>query len=136
MAKKKAAQFEWLKIMYVFNIVIAGGVGLCILIIPDHMKSIVPFSGDSVTYSILGSVFLTFGIFAILGLREPLKFTPILLFQVVYMAIWLIAAALPLLVTGKFPSNHTPTIVLFTLTIIGDIIAIPFKNVFSKKSGA
>ena len=132
MAKKKAPQFEWLKVMYVFNIVIAGGVGLSILIVPNQMKSIVPFSGDPATYGILGSIFLVFGIFGILGLWSPLKFAPILLFQLIYMSIWLIATVLPLLFTGKFPANHTPTIVLFLLTIIGDAITIPFKEIFSK----
>lgn len=134
MAKKKAAQFEWLKIMYVFNIVVAGGVGLCILIIPNQMKSIFPYSGDSATYGILGSIFLAFGILGVLGLLAPLKFVVILLFQLIYMSIWLLTAVLPLLVTGKFPAGHTPTAVLFILAIIGDAIAIPFKQIFSKKS--
>lgn len=134
MVRKKVPQFELLKIMYVFNIVIAGGVGLCILVIPNQMKSIFPFSGDSITYSIMGSIFFVFGIFGVLGLLSPLKYVVILLFQLIYMAIWLLAAALPLLIMGKFPARHTPTAVLFILAIIGDLIAIPFKQIFSKKS--
>ncbi len=135
MAKKKGVQSEWLKVVYVLNIVAAGGLGLCILVIPNQMKKIFPFSGDPVTYGILGSIFLTFGLFAALGLREPLKFVPVLLFQLICMVVWLAAAVLPLLLTGKFPSNHTSTVVLFTLAIIVDASAIPFRQILSKKSG-
>ncbi len=135
MVKKKGVQSEWLKVVYILNIVAAGGLGLCILIIPNQMKKIFPFSGDPATYGILGSVFLSFGLFAALGLREPLKFVPILLFQLTCMVIWLVASALPLALMGKFPSNHTSTVVLFTIAIVVDATAIPFRQIFSKKSG-
>lgn len=134
MAKKKGVQSEWLKVVYVLNIVAAGGFGLGILIIPDQMKKIFPFSGDPVTYGILGSIFLSFGLFAVLGLREPLKFVSILLFQLTCMVVWLAAVALPLLITGKFTPSHTSTAVLFIIAIIADAIVIPFRQIFSKKS--
>ena len=132
----QGVRWGWLKVMYTVTIVIAGVYGLCIIFVPEQMKSIFHTSCDQIPYGILGSVFLAFGLLAILGIREPLKFVPILLFQLTYKVVWLVGVILPLLITGRFPASHTPTVVLFVLIIVGDLIAIPFRHVFAKQSGA
>ncbi len=81
MAELKGVRYGWLKVMYMVTIVMAGGYGLGIIFAPDKMKTIFHASCDPVPYGIVGSVFLAFGFLAILGLRAPLKFVPILLFQ-------------------------------------------------------
>jgi hypothetical protein len=91
---------------------------------------------DPVTYGINGSVFLAFGLLAILGLRAPLKFVPVLLLQLIYKVLWFVGVFLPLLVAGRFPTSETLTVVIFALVIVGDVIAIPFPYVFAKKSDA
>ncbi len=136
MAAIQGVRWGWLKAMYLVTIVIAGGYGLGIIISPDVMKSIFHTSCDPIPYGIVGSVFLAFGLLAILGVRAPLKFAPVLLFQLTYKVVWLFGVILPLIIAGRFSENHIPTVVLFVLIIVGDLIAIPFRHVFDKKTTA
>jgi hypothetical protein len=133
MAAVEAVRWGWLKFMYIVTIVIAGGYGIGIIFVPDKMKSIFHTSCDPIPYGIVGSVFLAFGLLAVLGLRAPLKFVPVLLLQLTYKVAWLIGVVCPLIVTGKFSASHIPSVVLFVLIVIGDLIAIPFRHVFAKQ---
>jgi hypothetical protein len=134
MTALQGVRWGWLKFMYIVTIVIAGGYGLGMIFVPNQMKSIFRASCDPIPYGILGSLFLAFGLLAILGLRAPLKFVPVLLFQLTYKAVWLVGVVLPLLITGRFPASHTPTVLLFMLIVVGDLIAIPFRQVFAKQT--
>jgi hypothetical protein len=134
MASPKGVRWGWLKVMYIVTIVIAGGYGLGIIFNPDQMKSIFHTSCDPIPYGIVGSVFFAFGLLAVFGLRAPLKFVPVLLLQLTYKIVWLIGVIIPLIVTGNFSAKYTPTVVLFVLIIVGDLIAIPFRDIFSKQS--
>jgi hypothetical protein len=73
------------------------------------------------------------GLLSILGLRSPLKFTPVFLMQLFYKSAWFIGVALPLWATGHFPSYAIPTVIIFATFIVGDLIAIPFSYVFAKE---
>lgn len=134
MAAPEGVRWGWLKAMYIVTIVIAGGYGLGIIFVSDQMKSIFHTSCDPIPYGIVGSVFLAFGLLAVLGLRAPLKFVPVLLLQLAYKLVWLVGVIAPLLVAGKFLANYTPTVVLFVLIVVGDLIAIPFRYIFAKQS--
>jgi hypothetical protein len=136
MVAPEGVRWGWLKAMYIVTIVIAGGYGLGIIFVPDQMKSIFHTSCDPIPYGIVGSVFLAFGLLAVLGLRAPLKFVPVLLLQLAYKLVWLVGVIAPLLVAGKFSTKYTPTVVLFVLIVMGDLIAIPFKYIFVKQSKA
>ena len=126
----------WLKFMYIYTIVGAGGVGLGIILIPDVMQSIFSLPNmEPITYGVTGSVYLAFALLSILGLRSPLKFTPILLLQLTYKSIWFIGVIIPLLFMGKFPTYAIMISVIYFSYIIGDLIAIPFSYVFAKQSG-
>jgi hypothetical protein len=135
MSKDINVRWGWLKIMYIWTIVGAGGFGLGIIVIPNIMKSIFGWpSQDPIVYGVTGSVWLAFGIISILGLRSPLKFVPVLLLQLCYKSIWFIGVVLPLLVVGKFPLYAILHVVVIASYIIGDLIAIPFSYVFAKQS--
>ena len=130
----KGVRWGWLKVMYIWTIVIAGGFGLGMIFAPSKMQSMSDIVCEPVTYGITGSVFLAFGLLAILGLRSPLKFAPILLLQLTYKVVWFVGVVLPLLVAGSFPtSGEILRIVIYALTVVGDVIAIPFQYVFAKK---
>jgi hypothetical protein len=125
----------WLKFMYIYTIILAGGLGLAMIIAPNMMISQLGMhSQDPIIYGIAGSVYVAFGLLSILGLRSPLKFVPILLLQLCYKAIWFIGVALPLVVMGQFPTYAIVFAVIFATYIIGDIIAIPFSYIFAKQS--
>ncbi len=134
MSKDINIRWGWLKGMYIYTIVGAGGFGLGVIFIPDIMRSIFGWPNqDSIVYGVTGSVYLSFALLSILGLRSPLKFAPVLLLQLSYKVVWFIGVVLPLLVVGKFPIYGIVHVVIFATFIIGDIIAIPFSYVFAKQ---
>ncbi|MFI5295797.1 MAG: hypothetical protein ACHQ0Y_12335 [Thermodesulfovibrionales bacterium] len=137
MDKKGNVRWGWLKFMYVYTIIGAGGFGLGIILIPQVIRSVFRFPGqDPVVFGILGSSYIAFGLVSILGLRSPLNFVPVLLLQLCYKVIWFIAVAAPLLVSGGLPIHAALLLGIFVTYIIGDLIAIPFSYVFSKQSGS
>ncbi len=126
-------RWGWLKFMYIYTIIAAGVLGLCIILYPDFSMSVMGWPVvEPISIGILGSVYLAFGILSIFGLRSPLKFTPVLFLQLCYKSIWFIGVILPLLITRQFPSYGIATVVIFASFIVGDVIAIPFPYIFSK----
>jgi hypothetical protein len=135
MTKELKVRRGWLKGMYIFTIIHAGGSGLGIILVPNVIRSIFDWPNqDPIVFGICGSVWVAFGLVSILGLRSPLKFSPVLLLQLCYKVVWFIGVILPVLIAGKFPTYAIGYIVFFALYIIGDLIAIPFSNVFAKQS--
>jgi hypothetical protein len=133
MFAKQHVRWGWIKFMYIYTIIGAGGMGLGMLLIPELMQSILNWTVDEpVIYGISGSLFLALGILSLLGLFSPLKFTPVLLLQLCYKTVWFVAFVLPMLIGGKFPNYAVPIAVLFLSYIVGDLIAIPFGYLFSR----
>jgi uncharacterized membrane protein len=124
----------WLKAMYAYTLFGAGGFGFAMIFFPGAVQSILRFPAqDPVVFKLYGSVLLASGLMAIPALRSPLKFVPLLLFQLVYKPIWLAVVAIPLFLEGQFPLYIVVMSVVFLSYIIGDLIAIPFSYLFSKK---
>ena len=135
MSKDTNIRWGWIKGMYIYTIIVAGLFGLGIIVIPDIVKSMGQWpAGDPISYGICGSVYVAFALLSILGLRSPLKFVPILLLQLCYKLIWFVGVALPLLITGQFPSYAVLNAIIWVTFIIGDLIAIPFAYLFAKQS--
>jgi hypothetical protein len=134
MSKDINVRWGWLKGMYIYTIVGAGGFGLGIIVIPSIMRSIFGWpSQDPIVFGVSGSVYLSFALLSILGLRSPLKFGPVLLLQLSYKVIWFIGAILPVLIADKFPTYAILYVIIYATYIIGDLIAIPFSYVFAKQ---
>ena len=135
MSEDYKIRWGWLKAMYIYTIVGAGGFGVGMLIMPEWMKKMFAWpANEPVAFGILGSIFVASGLLSILGLRSPLKFAPVFLFQLFYKSVWFIAVVLPLLLTGHFPGYALPFVLIFASYIIGDLIAIPFHYIFTKES--
>ena len=135
--EKTSANFKirwgWIKFMYVFTILAAGGFGLGAVFFPDTLISAMRMPGqDPIILGVLGSVYIACGILAVLGLRSPLKFVPLLLLQLFYKVIWFGGVLLPLLFSGPLPWYGMVFSILFAAFIIGDLIAIPFRYVFAR----
>ena len=134
MSNGMSVRWGWLKGMYIFTIVVAGLIGLGIIIMPDTMRSMFGFpTQDPIVFGVCGSVYVAFGLLSILGLRSPLKFSPLLLLQLTYKVVWFIGVILPLLLGGRFPSYGIVYVVIYAMYAIGDLIAIPFSYVFGKE---
>jgi len=135
MTKELNVRWGWLKGMYIYTIVVAGFLGVGIIVMPEMIKTKFPWPVEEPTaFGIVGSVYVAFGLLSILGLRSPLKFVPVLLMQLCYKVVWVIGVLVPLLVTGHFPSYAVPMVIIFVTYIIGDLIAIPFPYIFAKES--
>ena len=135
MPKDTKIRWGWIMGMYIYTIIVAGLFGLGMIIVPEMIKSKFTWPVEEpVAFGIIGSVYMAFGLLSILGLRSPLKFTPILLLQLCYKTIWFIGVVFPLWATAHFPSYAMPTVIIFATFIVGDLIAIPFANVFAKES--
>jgi len=142
MAQDIKIRWGWLKAMYIYTIIGGVGFGLGMIVIPNVMRSVfywpsqVPAatSGELIVFGVAGSVYLTFGLLSILGIRSPLKFAPILFLQLCYKSMVCIFVILPLSIVGNFPNYAILYVVIFPTYIIGDLIAIPFSYVFTKES--
>ena len=127
-------RWGWLKFMYLYTIVGAGGFGLGMIFAPGIMQSMFRMPDrDPVVFGVAGSVYVSFGILSILGLRSPLKCVPVLLMQLSYKSIWFIGVFLPLLLAGKVQMYGVLFAVIFATYIIGDLIAIPFSYILGKR---
>ena len=105
--------------------VLARGLGL--LLAPNTVLNLLGYPPQEPIWAGVGySVLLAFAILSILGLRAPLKYSPILLLSLTYKVIWLIAIIIPLILAGKLPSYAIMTGVIFATYIVGYLIAIPF----------
>lgn len=134
MEKNISIRQGWLKVMYLYTLVGAGGFGFAMLFFPSFVQSFFRFPAqDPVVFTLYGSVLLASGLLAIPALRSPLKFVPLLLLQLVYKPIWLTVTAVPLFIKGQFPLYVVAMSAVFLTYIVGDLIAIPFPYLFSRK---
>ena len=117
-------RWGWLKGMYIYTIVTAGGLGLAMLAFPGLLQSLLGFPAQpATTLKLYGSIVLGAGLVAIPALRFPLRFVPLLLLQIVYKPIWIVLGALPFFLHGQFPLYIVATTGVFLVYIIGDLIA-------------
>ena len=133
MSKDFKIRWGWLKGMYLYTILV-GLLGLGMIVMPKTVKLILGWPVEEpIAFGIIGSVYLSFGLLSILGLRSPLKFVSVLLLQLCYKLIWFIGVLLPLIFNNKFPNFAIPMTIIFITYIIGDLIAIPFSYIFTKE---
>lgn len=81
---------------------------------------------NGVVSSLLGAI----GLLAVLGLRYPLGMLPLLLFELVWKIIWLVAVARPLWSAGRIDADTAETV---TACLIGAVflVVIPWRYVFA-----
>lgn len=130
-------RWRWLRFMYIYTIIIAGGFGTAEIIAPAKVQSMLDMPvQDPMVFGLSASVFLALGLVAILGLRAPLKYCPVLLIELAYKLIWLCGVVVPLALQGQFPASSLVQVVIFVTFIVGDCIAIPFRYMFGRDIGA
>ncbi|WP_103070276.1 hypothetical protein [Aquimarina sediminis] len=81
---------------------------------------------DGVTYSFWAAYATLMG----LGIRYPLKMLPLLILQLFYKSVWLIAIAYPLWSTGQMDATSQGLLRPFLIAIPIDLIAIPWGFVY------
>lgn len=130
MSGVKRIRIFWLKLMYSLTIVIAGSLGAILLISPGSTQWIFGTVCPHILSGMIGSVFLAFALVSVLGLKNPVKFVPLLLMQLLYKSAWLCFVAFPPLITKTIAIEIIPVIAVFLAVVIGDVIAIPFHLLF------
>ena len=126
-------RWGWLRAMYIYTIVTAGGFGLAILAFPGLLHSLVGLPDQHpASLKLYGSIVFSAGLIAVPALRSPLKFVPLLLLQIVYKPIWIVVGALPFFIKGEFPLYIVMITVVFIGYIAGDLVAIPWGYLFPR----
>lgn len=92
----------------------------------EHMRGVV--------WSLLGAV----GLLAIWGVRYPLQMLPVLLFELVWKSIWIVAIALPQRMAGTLSPAESTTWFECVFGVIVCVVAIPWRYVldhYVRKAG-
>lgn len=137
-AVESPIRWKWLKAMYIINLLVALPLGLGVLFAPETMREIlgVPAGNPALYGMATGALPLGFGLAGALGLRFPLKLSPVLALQALYKSLFLIGVVVPLIAVGQLPSFAVPLSLLFLVFIVGDLIAVPFSHLFSQPASS
>ena len=100
-------------------------VGLSVEIWPQLLHH--PASMHGATSSLLAAMSLL----AVLGLRYPLKMLPLLLFELVWKSIWLIAIAYPLWRTNQMDNDVWDSVRACVMGVVIMPISIPWSYVWN-----
>ncbi len=125
MSEVSTLRLYLLRAMYVFTVV-----GLAIEKLPALLHPATLSPGDSVILSVLGATALL----AVVGIRYPLKMLPLLFFEFVWKAIWILAFGLPLSLSGGLDPNvsfgGTETLIACLVGVVLVPLAMPWGYVF------
>jgi hypothetical protein len=114
-----------LRAMYVFTVVGLASVKLPALLYPATLSP-----GDSVILSVLGATALL----AVVGIRYPIKMLPLLFFEFVWKAVWILLFGLPLLLAGGLDPNvsfgGTETLIACLVGVVLVPLVMPWGYVF------
>jgi hypothetical protein len=89
---------------------------------------------NSVTASLLGAL----AALALLGVRYPLQMLPLLLFEFLWKAIWILGVALPLWLAGELDAARAETAIACIMGLVIVPIVVPWTYVYAhyvKKPG-
>ncbi len=83
---------------------------------------------NTVVRAMLGAVALL----ALVGLRHPLRMVPLLLFELLWKTVWLVAFALPLAMAGRIDARTAETVRDCLVGIVVFPLAIPWPWVWRR----
>ncbi len=117
-----------LKFQYWFTILAAIPLGLAIILFPRWTQKLFKWKEqDTLMFGITGSVYFAFGTLSILGLKDPLKWSPILLLQFLYKVTWFAGVVGLMAKRGELDISSASWLMLgYAAMIAGDIFAIPW----------
>ena len=113
-----------LRAMYVFMFV-----GLASVKWPGIFN---PPPGLSNTGSVVGSVLLAISLLAVLGIRYPLKMLPLLFFEFLWKAIWVVGWGLPPLLAQQLSPEAQETLTSCLVGVVLVPLVMPWSYVFKQ----
>ena len=91
----------------------------------DHLKMY------DVWYRCLGSLWLSLAAASVLALKNPLRFSPVYVCQLLYKSIWIVTTCLPRATQGTLnPLDGAAALLMFTF-IIMDIMFLPWDYILN-----
>ena len=81
---------------------------------------------------LVGALWTGIMILSALGLRDPVRYSPVLLLQLIYKSLWLLADALPLALRGKWRLIPWGIATSFAVIVLIWPFVIPWKFLFSR----
>lgn len=112
-------------------------VGLALSLWPGVFAAKKPFSAWEFFHSVETSMMAAFWLLCLLGIRYPLQLLPILMWELLWKTIWLIAVPLPLWLNGALDDKLLPNVFAIGLVILV-YATIPWSYVYRhyvKKQG-
>jgi hypothetical protein len=111
-----------LRAMYAFIVV-----GLGLFVWPSYLAGVpdLPLF-NSVALTMLGA----FSILCLVGIRYPLQMLPVLLWELLWKAMWLLIIALPLWMSGELDERRAQTAMDCLVGVILVPLAVPWGYVF------
>lgn len=121
-----------LKALYLYTLVGSGAIGLWMIVAPNRFLAAfgVPET-DLYLLGVVGAVYATFAICSLFGLHAPLRFAPVLLFQLLYKITWLALVFAPHALRGGAPGYAWLLAAVFASYVVFDLLALPFSQLAS-----
>lgn len=130
MSEMQVSDFKMkgLKFQYWFTVLAALPLGLAIILFPEWTRRLFNFNKqDRVVFGITGSAYFAFGALSALGLRDPLKWSPILMLQFLYKVTWMLGVIGVMAKRGELELEHAIWLILgYVAMIAGDLWAVPW----------
>ena len=104
-------------------------VGLILSVWPDVFSS-VGKTADS--HTVVGAILVSFSVLALLGLRYPLKLLPILIFELLWKSLWLLAFSLPAYLNGSMDEYSAGTTFACAMGVVLTPLVIPWRYVINE----
>ena len=117
-----------MKFVYLFNAAVIGFSAWSELLRQERL--ITGGKPWDLIYGIAFSLYAAYALLLLLGVRFPLKMLPLLLLQLFYKSIWLIAVGYPLWSTGRLNPAAIESIRFFSAIVALDLLVIPWPHVF------
>lgn len=118
-----------LKVMFWYTLVASFAFGVLMLVAPAFVIETMGWPvQDPLIFGLMASLFTAEGIWSIFGIKNPRKFIPVLLMQMTYKLIWFVAVVLPTIITKTYYLESLLFTIVLGTYVIGDLVAIPFKE--------
>lgn len=124
-----------LRLVYTANILIAGSVGVSSLLTPGHAANSVwqgtTLPGDAAV-RVTGALWTALALLSVLGLRNPGVMVPVLLVQLLYKGMWLLAVAVPAMARGEGRTLPAGMAWVFLVWVAVLPFVIPFRELLAE----
>jgi hypothetical protein len=127
-----------LQAVYLVLVVYVGAMAIYLLVDPKNALSFIGFPSSGIPYpaslvaGVAYSQWLAIALLSVLGVRSPIKYSPVLLLVVTYKTVWMLALALPRAISGTLISWGQTTAIEWLIIVIIVVLVMPWKYIFEK----